>query len=58
MQNKKAIIGGIAVILAAIMWGFDGIVLTPRLFNLDVIFVVFVLHAIPFILMNILLNKD
>ncbi len=58
MQNKKAIIGGIAVIVAAIMWGFDGIVLTPRLFNLDVIFVVFVLHAIPFILMNIFLYKD
>lgn len=58
MQNKKAIIGGITVIIAAIMWGFDGIVLTPRLFNLDVIFVVFVLHAIPFILMNIFLYKD
>jgi len=58
MQNKKAIIGGIAVIIAAIMWGFDGIVLTPRLFNLDVMFVVFLLHAIPFILMNIFLYKD
>ncbi len=58
MQNKKAIIGGIAVSVAAIMWGFDGIVLTPRLFNLDVMFVVFILHAIPFILMNIFLYKD
>lgn len=40
------------------MWGFDGIVLTPRLFNLDVIFVVFVLHAIPFLIMNVFLYKE
>jgi drug/metabolite transporter (DMT)-like permease len=58
MQNKKAVIGGIAVIVASIFWGLDGIVLTPRLYNLDVLFVVFVLHAIPFLLMNIFLYKD
>ncbi|MDB4303861.1 DMT family transporter [Desulfosarcina sp.] len=58
MQLKRPVIGGLAVSLAAIMWGFDGIVLTPRLFNLDVVFVVFVLHAIPFFLMNVFLYKD
>lgn len=58
MQLKRPVIGGLAVSLAAIMWGFDGIVLTPRLFNLDVVFVVFVLHAIPFVLMNLFLYKD
>lgn len=39
------------------MWGFDGIVLTPRLYNLPVIFVVFILHAIPFMIMNPFLYK-
>ncbi|MCB0821058.1 MAG: DMT family transporter [Bacteroidales bacterium] len=58
MKNKQAIIGALAVIFASIMWGFDGIVLTPRLFNLDVIFVVFLLHLIPFVIMNLFLYKE
>jgi len=53
VKKRFKIIGGIAVSLASIMWGFDGIVLTPRLFNLDVIFVVFILHLIPFLIMNL-----
>lgn len=40
------------------MWGLDGVVLTPRLYNLDVGYVVFVLHAIPFLLMNTFLYKE
>ena len=40
------------------MWGFDGVVLTPRLNNLDVVWVVFVLHAIPFLLMNIFMFRQ
>ncbi len=38
--------------LAAVLWGFDGVVLTPRLSNLNVVFVVFLLHALPFLVMN------
>lgn len=56
MKRGHYIIGGISVSIAAIMWGFDGIVLTPRLFNLDVYFVVFVLHLLPFLLMNLFLH--
>ncbi len=56
MKNRESIIGALAVIIASIMWGFDGIVLTPRLYNLDVIFVVFMLHLIPFIIMNVFLG--
>ncbi len=52
MKNKETILGAGAVIFASIMWGFDGVVLTPRLYNLDVVFVVFMLHAIPFAIMN------
>lgn len=57
IKNAK-IIGAIAVSIAAIMWGFDGVVLTPRLFNLDVLFVVFILHLIPFLIMNALFYKE
>ena len=35
-ENKKRYIGATAIILAATMWGFDGVVLTPRLYNLNV----------------------
>ena len=58
MNRKYKIIGAIAVSIASIMWGFDGVVLTPRLYNLDVTYVVFVLHLIPFLLMNIFLFKE
>ena len=56
-RNYK-ITGVIAVSVAAAMWGLDGVVLTPRLYNLDVGFVVFVLHLIPFVIMNILFFKE
>jgi drug/metabolite transporter (DMT)-like permease len=49
---KQVIIGATAIIIAAMLWGLDGVVLTPRLFNLDVVFAVFMLHAVPFVLMQ------
>lgn len=58
LKNNQLLIGTIAISISAIMWGFDGVVLTPRLSNLNVIWVVFVLHAIPFLLMNIFLFKQ
>lgn len=57
-MDNKTITGSIAIGIAAIMWGFDGVVLTPRLYNLDVGFVVFMLHLIPFLLMNIFMIKQ
>lgn len=57
MDNQK-LKGTIAIGFAAIMWGFDGVVLTPRLYNLDVGFVVFMLHLIPFLLMNLFMFKQ
>ena len=44
--------GAAAICLAAALWGLDGVVLTPRLSNLAVPFVVFLLHAVPFGLMQ------
>ena len=57
MKFKKAekIKGVILISIASMLWGLDGVVLTPRLSNLNIVFVVFILHTIPFILMNIFL---
>lgn len=55
---KKELKGALFVCLAAAMWGFDGVVLTPRLFHLNVPFVVFILHFIPFVGMSLILGKD
>ena len=57
MKNKQVIIGAVAISIAATMWGLDGVVLTPRLYNLDVGFVVFFLHALPFLIMQPFLYK-
>lgn len=57
-RHKIFLPGAVAVILAAIAWGFDGVILTPRLFNLDVGFVVFILHLLPFLLMQIFLYPE
>ena len=57
-MNNKVLKGTLAIGVAAIMWGFDGVVLTPRLYNLDVGFVVFMLHLIPFLLMNVFMYKQ
>jgi drug/metabolite transporter (DMT)-like permease len=49
---RKSIPGAISICLAATLWGLDGVVLTPRLYNLSVPFVVLLLHLIPFVLMQ------
>jgi drug/metabolite transporter (DMT)-like permease len=59
MQLKPtSVTGAIAISLAAILWGLDGIVLTPRLYNLNITFVVFVVHCIPFLLLNLVCYKS
>jgi len=57
-EKRKILLGALAVSVSAIFWGFDGIVLTPRLYNLDVAYVVFMLHTIPFLVMNVLLYRE
>ena len=49
---RPSILGALSICLAAVLWGLDGVVLTPRLFNLSVPFVVFLLHLVPFTLMQ------
>ena len=57
-MTSSKILGGLSIAFAAIMWGFDGVVLTPRLYNLNVPYVVFILHLLPFILMNAFMFKE
>ncbi len=56
--NKPVFAGAMAICVAAILWGLDGIVLTPQLYRQDITLVVFVLHALPFILMNFLFFRE
>ncbi|MDR2084151.1 MAG: DMT family transporter [Bacteroidales bacterium] len=62
-KTAISISGSIAVAIAAIMWGVDGVLLTPRLLDntghpLNTSFVVFILHLIPFIIMNFVFYKQ
>lgn len=58
MEKKKYLLGVTLVVISAILWGVDGVVLTPRLFNLPVPFVVLLLHLLPFLLMSIFFYKE
>lgn len=58
MQQRTIITGVLAICFSAVLWGFDGIVLTPRLGRLDIGFVVFILHALPFLLMQIFFYRE
>lgn len=58
VKNKNEILGVTAISIAAAAWGFDGVVLTPTLYNLDVGFVVFMIHLIPFLFMNVIFFKE
>jgi drug/metabolite transporter (DMT)-like permease len=52
VKNRSATLGGAFICLSAALWGLDGVVLTPRLANLPVPFVVFLLHIVPFAIMQ------
>ena len=56
-QNTK-LIGALAVAISAMLWGVDGILLTPQLYNLNTAFVVFVIHLFPFLLMNVFFFRE
>jgi len=51
-RQLSARAGAAMVCAAAVAWGVDGVVLTPRLAGLPVAFVVLLLHAVPFTLMQ------
>lgn len=58
LPMRSSVLGALAICLAAALWGLDGVVLTPRLHNLDVLLVVFLVHAVPFVLMQPVLGSS
>lgn len=56
--RKTRIKGALAVAFSAMLWGVDGILLTPQLYNLNTAFVVFLLHLFPFVLMNLFFFRE
>jgi len=52
VTRSTTTVGALAICVAAALWGLDGVVLTPRLTGMAVAFVVFLLHALPFGLMQ------
>jgi len=56
--DKTVFTGAMAICVAATLWGLDGIVLTPRLYSLDISLVVFIFHALPFLIMNAFMHKE
>ena len=57
-NHNPRIAGALAVAGSATLWGLDGILLTPQLYNLNTAFVVFVIHLFPFLLMNFFFFKQ
>lgn len=57
-RHNTELTGAVAVALSAVLWGVDGILLTPQLYNLNTAFVVFVIHLFPFLLMNVFLFRE
>jgi drug/metabolite transporter (DMT)-like permease len=55
---RPLVLGALAICVSATLWGVDGVVLTPRLYNLDVLQVVFLLHAVPFLFMQLFLARS
>ncbi|MFZ4546858.1 MAG: DMT family transporter [Bacteroidales bacterium] len=56
--NKTVFTGAMAICIAATLWGLDGVVLTPRLYSINIGLVVFIFHALPFVLMNLFMYKE
>lgn len=61
MNKKFKLLSNIMIIIAASMWGVDGVLLTPSYFSVfhfyNVEFIVFVAHLIPFLCLNIFMFK-
>lgn len=58
MKRNTSILGGFLIVIAAVMWGLDGVLLTPSYFSkfhfYDVNFIVFIAHAIPTVILSLL----
>lgn len=62
MKKNTTLLGSALIILGAIMWGIDGILITPSYFSkfhfYDVNFIVFIAHFLPTLILSILFTKQ
>lgn len=56
-DRHRALTGALLICFSAVLWGLDGVVLTPRLHRLPVPLVVLLLHAVPFLIMLPFLHR-
>jgi len=56
--GNKTVTASVAIGLAAMLWGVDGVLLTPQLGNLNAAFVVFIIHLVPLAIMSIVFPKE
>jgi len=58
MKKNNTLLGASLIVIAAVMWGLDGVLLTPAYFSkfhfYDVNFIVFIAHAIPTLILSVL----
>ena len=62
MKKNNTILGAFLIVIAAVMWGLDGVLLTPAYFSkfhfYDVNFIVFIAHVIPTIILSVLFFRQ
>ncbi len=62
MKKKGSILGGFLIVIAAVIWGLDGVLLTPSYFSkyhfYDVNFIVFIAHVIPVIILSLIFPRQ
>ena len=61
MKKNNTVLGGSLIVIAAIIWGLDGVLLTPSYFSkfhfYDVKFIVFIAHAIPTLILSVFISE-
>jgi len=50
--SKGVVIGALAIMLAALLWSLDGIFIRPQLYEIPAVLVVFLEHALGFIVLS------
>lgn len=62
MKKNTTLLGSALIVIGAIMWGIDGILITPSYFSkfhfYDVNFIVFIAHFLPTLILSILFTKQ
>jgi drug/metabolite transporter (DMT)-like permease len=58
MKSRLPFIGALAIIIAASIWGIDGVILRPSLYHLEVSLVVFLEHFFALMILSVFLFRE